>query len=447
MAPLAPRWRWLSAGIALLLAVAVIAGIALIPRAPPDSTAAGARLPNRSIVILPFEDPGGSADEAWFVDAVTRELTTSVGRHKDTLVIGRGTAELYKGKAVDPRIVARELGVRYVVRGWVRRDGERVRLDVAMVDGESGAEQWTRQYDVERARLRETIGDISGGLGKTLFVEMSTSVGQRVARLKPDEVEADDLAMRGYSVYLKSVSADSFAEARQLFERAVAKDPNSVRALSGLSMVSSFGVSMNYWPDRDAAIRRSEEALARLDSVDANHLLTLLARASLVNMRADWEGQYAIARTLMEQYPNEPTAYHHHCSSTLRLGRHAEGIPSCQRAIRVSPRDSRVGIWWGCLAFHQYLVGQYASAAANARESVAAMPKHPFYGLLLAASLVELGRKAEAEQIVRDYMARNPGFETANIPTTMWPAGAAGHSSFVAGRDRIAATLRSLGMP
>ena len=164
-------------------------------------------------------------------------------------------------------------------------------------------------------------------------------------------------------------------------------------------------------------------------------------------MRADWEGQYAVSRALMEQYPNEPTAYHHHCSSLLRLGRHAEGVPSCQRAIRISPRDSRVGIWWGLMAFHQYLLGQHATAVASARESVAAMPKHPFYSLVLAASLVELGRRAEAEEIVRDYMARNPTFETANISTRMWPAGAAGHPGFVSGRDRIAATLRELGMP
>ena len=92
-------------------------------------------------------------------------------------------------------------------------------------------------------------------------------------------------------------------------------------------------------------------------------------------------------------------------------------------------------------------LGQYGAAAASARESVAAMPKHPFYALLLAASLVELDRRAEAEEIVRDYMARNPAFETATIATTLWPTGAAGHPSFAAGRDRIAATLRELGMP
>ena len=149
----------------------------------------------------------------------------------------------------------------------------------------------------------------------------------------------------------------------------------------------------------------------------------------------------------MQQYPNEPTAYHLHCSSLLRLGRHAEGIPSCQRALRISPRDARVGIWWGLIAFHQYLLGQYGAAAASARESVAAMPKDPFNALLLAASLVELGRRSAAEELVRDYMARNPGFETARIATHLWPTGAAGHPSFAAGRDRIAATLRELGMP
>ena len=441
--PLAPHWRWLTAAIALLLALAVAGGLALIPPAGPRDADAGARLPTRSIVVLPFDDPDGSPDDAWFVDAVTADLTSSVGRNKDTLVIGRGTAAGYKGKAVDPRVVARELGVRYVVRGTVRRDGDRVLLDVPMVDGESGAEQWTRQFDIERARLRESISDISGNLSKTLFVEMSTSVGQRIARMKPEEVEADDLAMKGFSVFLKSVSADGFVEARRLFEQAVAKDPNSVRALAGLSLSSSFAVIMNWAPDREVAVTRSEEALARLESIDANHLLTLLSRASLSNMRFDWEGLYVISGTLLEQYPNEPTSHHHRCSALLRFGRFAESIPSCERAIKISPRDSRVGIWWGLMAFDQYLLGQYSSAVASARESVAAMPRHPFYVLVLAASLVELGRRAEAEELARDYMARNPGFETARIPG-MWPAR---HPGFVAGRDRIAATLRGLGIP
>ena len=255
------RARWMSIAGALVLVAAVAAGIALIQR---NRSSTASDVPARSLVVLPLESEGVPAEESWFADAVTLELTRALARWPNVLVIDQGTARGYKGKAVDPREVARELGVRYVIRGAVRRDGERVHLDLALVDGDSGAQRWSEQIEVERARLAQSINDITGGVAKTLTIEVGRAVGERSAKMQPHEVEADDLAMRGFAVFLRGVSKENFLEARQIFEQAVAKDPNSIRGLAGVSLTNSFGAIMHWMPDREASVRRSEETLARL---------------------------------------------------------------------------------------------------------------------------------------------------------------------------------------
>ena len=440
-------WSWIPLVVVLVLVAAVAAGIALIkpnaastPVRPPPLPS---EVPTRSLVVLPLESEGVWREENWFADAVTADLTSTLGRWPSVFVIGRDTARTYKGKTVDPRDVARELGVRYVIRGAVRRDGERVRLDLAMVDGESGAQHWTEQIDVERAQLAQSIDDIKGGIAKALLIEVGRAVGERVAKMEPKQIEADDLAMHGFAIFLRGVSQENFLEARQLFEQSLAKDPNSIRGLAGVSMSNSFGVIMQWMPDRAASVQRAEETLARLVSIDPNGHLTLMSLASLANMRGDWEGVSLVAGTLLEQYPNDPTSHHHRCSSLLRLGSFEESISSCQRAIKISPRDSRVAVWHGLIGMDHFMLGQYAQAADYSRRTVTANPKLTGYWPLLATSLARDGRREEGAGVLKDFIERNPGFETSRIPA-MWYGK---HPSFVEGRDRMIVTLREMGVP
>ncbi len=434
------RARWISIAVALVLVAAVAAGIALIQH---NRSSTASDVPTRSLVVLPLQSEGVPAEESWFADAVTLELTRALARWPNVLVIDQGTARGYKGKVVDPREVARELGVRYVIRGAVRRDGERVRLDLALVDGDSGAQRWSEQIDVERARLAQSIDDIKGGVAKTLTIEVGRSVGERAAKMQPHQVEADDLAMQGFAVFLRGVSKENFLEARQIFEQAVAKDPNSIRGLAGVSLTNSFGAIMHWVPDREASVRRSEETLARLVSLDPGSDLTLMSRASVANMRGDWDGLLLVAGALVEHYPSNPTSHHHRCSALLRLGGFEEAIPSCRRAIRISPRDSRVPIWNGLIGMNYFMLGQYALAVDHVRQTVSANPNIAGYWPVLAASLALDGRREEGEQVLKEFMARHPGFEASELPKR-WGGK---HPRFVEGVDRIVATMREMGMP
>lgn len=208
-------------------------------------------------------------------------------------------------------------------------------------------------------------------------------------------------------------------------------------------MTNSFIAIMHWTPDREAAVRRSEEPLARLVSLDPGSDLTLMSRASVANMRNDWDGLLLVAGELVERYPSNPSSHHHRCSALLRLGQFEAAIPSCQRAIRISPRDSRVPIWTGLIGMNYFMLGQYTLAVDHARRTVAANPNLAGYWPLLAAALALDARRDEAALVVKEFRSRHPEFETSRIPT-LWNGK---HPSFIKGRDLLVATVRELGLP
>ena len=141
---------------------------------------------------------------------------------------------------------------------------------------------------------------------------------------------------------------------------------------------------------------------------------------------------------MIAHFPSDHTSHHHRCSALLRLGRFEESVPSCERALRISPRDSRVPIWHGLIGMNRFMQGRYAEAAERARLTVGGLPHLPFYWLLLAASLERDGQSEEARRVWADFRARHPTFALTQA-TSMWPAT---QPDFVAGRDVIVATVR-----
>jgi TolB-like protein/DNA-binding winged helix-turn-helix (wHTH) protein len=435
-----PRRRPARAWAAGLLALAALLAVAVatwLPREVPPT--------HRTLAILPFESDDPAAGDAWFVDAITGDLNTMVARWRAGLqVVGRGTMAGYKGKAVDPRTVGRELGVAQVLTGRVRREADRVRIAVELVDAADGRVLWAQPFDVARTDLPGSVGDIAGGIAKALNIEIGDVVTRHGARLDAAQADADDLAMRGMSVFLKRVGPDSFEQARQLFEQALARDPRSLRALAGVSLANSMNVSFAYTDDREGSMRRAQQALDRLEAIDPNAHLTLVSRASLRLSASDWAGQLAVGEELVRQFPNDPTSHHHLCSARLRLGRFDEAIAACERAIRISPNESRTPIWNGLIGMNEFMRGRHAAAAERARVPATANANLPFYALLVAVALVHDGRRDEAQRLADEFKARHPMFGLARIEAS-WQVKNA-HPDFAAGRARIVATARELGL-
>lgn len=422
-------------------------GVALLLAAIGGATWAASKLqregpaPARSLAIMPFESAEGT--DAWFVDGIASDLSATLGSWSGLSVVGRGSTAAYTDQRVDPRTVGRELNVRHLLMGKARREGDRVRLAMSLVDTRSGREAWSELRDVPRAELGAWVGDVAGGIARTLALKLGDAIGASTRTLAANEVQADDLAMQGMAEMLRSVSRESFDGSRRTFEQALAIDGNCVRCLAGVALSNTALVSWEWADDRDAAIARAEAMLARLDLIAPGRQLTIMAAFNITLIKRDWPAAMTISDRLAAHYPNDPSSHHYRCSSLLRLGRFEEGIEACARAQRISPRDSRVATWQGLTSFLQFQLGRWRQAEQNARASVLGNPRVAFYSVVLAGALAEQGRTDEAKAVIRDVIARHPDYVVSRIPG-YWQAS---NEQFIAGRNRLAARAKELGLP
>jgi TolB-like protein len=148
-----------------------------------------------SIAVLPFTNMSGDPEQEYFADGLTDDVTTDLSRIADTFVIARNTAFTYKGKSVDAKQIGRELGVRYVLEGSVRRTGDQVHINVQLIDAETGAHVWADRFDTSRANLAEAQSEITGSLARTLNAELVRDIGRRIEQEKAINPDARDLVM------------------------------------------------------------------------------------------------------------------------------------------------------------------------------------------------------------------------------------------------------------
>ena len=190
-----------------------------------------------SIVVLPFANIGGDPEQDYFVDGVTESLTTDLSRISGSFVIGRHTAFTYKGKAVDLKQIGRELNVRYVLEGSVQRGGNRLRVNVQLIDAETGNHLWAERFDKPVADLFDMQDEIVSRLANTLNAQLIAAEARRAERsLHPD---AMDLYFQGMACLNKGLTPEYMAQARGFFERALALDPDNIEALVGTARVDA----------------------------------------------------------------------------------------------------------------------------------------------------------------------------------------------------------------
>jgi TolB-like protein/class 3 adenylate cyclase len=188
-----------------------------------------------SIVVLPFANLSGDPEQDYFVDGVTESLTTDLSRIGGMAVIARNSAFSYKGKAIDVRQVARELNVRYVLEGSVQRSGNRLRVNVQLIDAESGRHLWAERFEKPVAGLFDMQDEIVSRLAHPLGAQLVVAEARRGERsLNPD---ATDLNFQGLACLYKGATPEHLTQARGFFERALAIDPRSIRALVGVASI------------------------------------------------------------------------------------------------------------------------------------------------------------------------------------------------------------------
>src|SRR5215831_4735800 len=215
--------------------------------------------PHLSIVVLPFVNLAGDPEQNYFVDGVTESLTTDLSQMSGMLVIGRNTAFSYKNKPIDLKKIGRELNVRYVLEGSVQRSANRMRVNVQLIDAESGNHLWADRFDKPVADLFDMQDEIVARLANALNAQLIIAEARRAERApSPDSM---DLYFRGMSAYNKGHTPDNLSEARKLFERALVLDPSNVGAIVGAARTHS-AVAGHHMSDDRAAEMAAADALA-----------------------------------------------------------------------------------------------------------------------------------------------------------------------------------------
>jgi TolB-like protein len=225
--------------------------------------------PRLSMVVLPFANIGGDPEQEHFVDGVTESLTTDLSRIRNAIVIGRNTAFTYKGKHVDLKQIGRELSVRYVLEGSVQRAGNRMRVNVQLIDAETGNHLWAERFDKPLADLFDTQDEIVARLAEALNAQLAAAEARRAEQApNPDSM---DLYFQGLAWVNKGGTPDSIAQARSFFDRALTADPDNVDALVGSAAVDAFEGANSLVTDPMAAFATAEAKLTRALSSVPDH--------------------------------------------------------------------------------------------------------------------------------------------------------------------------------
>jgi TolB-like protein/Flp pilus assembly protein TadD len=405
--------------------------------APPSSA------PRLSIVVLPFANIGGGPKQDYFVDGVTECLTTDLSRINGAFVIARNTAFTFKGKAVDVKKLGRELNVRYVLEGSMQRGGNRVRVNVQLVDAETGNHLWAERFDKPVADLFDMQDEIVSRLANTLNAELIAAEARRAERsLHPDAI---DLVFQGRSWFYKGLTPDNMAQARSFFEKATALDPGNVEAmvsLAGVDCSVGGGLMTDDWSARFVA---AEATLTRALSLAPNHARahSLLGAVQMYTKRAaqgiaECEQALALDRNLAGAH----ALFGH---AKYLLGRGAETEAHINQALRLSPRDTTAHRWMAIVGMAKAQLNADIEAVVWLRRGLDANRNNSNAHFQLAAALARLGEPDEARAEVQAGLALDPNFTIRRYRDAT--NARSDNPTFLAGRDRAIEGMRMAGVP
>jgi len=402
--------------------------------------------PRLSIAVLPFANLTGDAAQDYLGDVITEELTTSLSRIPRSFVIARSTAFTYKGKAVDIRQIGRDLGVRYVLEGSQERGGNRMRVNAQLIDADTGAHLWADQFDADRTDLLEMRDEIVTRLSRALEIKLIEADAARVARTQPGDPDAEQLAMRCQAALVTSLPGTKEADAGyQLCERALERDANNVRALIDLSFKFIDRTLTMQSPDRDADIRHADELVSTALAIDPNAYAAHLAKAEILVAQQRFEEAIVEAERSLALNPSFVSAYSALCTASSFLGRPQEAVDYADKAMRLSPRDPLLYVFYLEKGFALSLLQRDDQAIDWLRRAVAAAPQWPLPQALLAAALSLTGHDEEAREVLKRYLSLSA---TTAKTVAQWKGQLPSNNPlFVAYAERLVEGLRNAGLP
>ncbi|MDF2766493.1 MAG: adenylate class-3/4/guanylyl cyclase [Rhodospirillales bacterium] len=400
-------------------------------------SAAGAPPKKTGIVVLPFTNMSGEAEQDYFSDGITEDITTSLSKLSQLLVIARNSAFTYKGRAVKVQQVGAELGVQYVVEGSIRRAGDRVRITAQLIDAGTGGHLWADRYDRDLTDIFALQDEVTREIVAALAVKLTADEQRRLVRKPIENLEAYDLFLRGREAWWRH-TRQSNLEAHAMFERTIALAPGYSPAYAFLSFTNNQDY-VNGWTERpqesqERAFQLAQKAVG-LDESDATARIAI-GVAQL--WRREHEEAIANAKASLVLDPNHAQGYFLLGWALHYAGRHEEAIDNLNRSIRLDPHYP--GVLLHFIAQAHFALRRFNEAAALLKRRLLRDPDSDISRVLLASCYGHLGQSDHARAEWAAALQINPGYSLEHRRRVL-PYKDAGDF------ERIVDGLRKAGLP
>jgi TolB-like protein len=379
-------------------------------------------------------------------DGVTESLTTDLSRISGSFVIGRHTAFTYKGKAVkgkavDLKQIGRELNVRYALEGSVQRCGDRLRVNVQLVEAETTAHLWADRFDKAVVGLFDMQDEIVSRLANMLDAQLTEQEARRSER--SPQPNSMDLYFRGKALLYKGWAPEYLEQAHGNFERALVLDPKNVEAMAWMAAVDVIVGSNCIADDRTARFAAAEAIVPRALSLAPNHAFSHAVLGEVLSHTGGGVQAIAAHRRALELDHNLVEAHAGNGRAKLFMGRGAETEAHMNEAFRLSPRDVFAYDWMMVTGFSKLQVEADIEAASWFHRSVEANCNHPLAHFGLAAALGLLGSLEEAKAAAMAGLTLNPSFSIHRLRNTAH----GNNPTYLAKRERVYKGMRLAGVP
>jgi len=394
------RWRY-----AALLALALAATVGITIAALPIRRDYSLMSPRASIMVLPFRNASNDPEQDYFADAVTDDLTTDLSRLSDTSVISPATAFTYKGKAVDPREIGREFGVRYLLQGSIRKAGLKLQTNAQLTETVSLAQIWADRFDNDITDLAELQDAVTGRIASSLNIQLIKAENRRALAQRTADPDAVDLRLRAMALLVTSNTPEHALSARQYLEESLRLNPQAAESWGELAavLVNDY---LNHWNEAKSSpegakdlLRRAGEAVQEALRIDPTIAMAHHADGFVRRAKGDHQGALNAFERAVQLDPNFARAYSQKANQLVMVGRPSEAPPLVLKAITLSPRDPYIGGFYWVIGRAYFVMKDYENAIVWLRKSVEVLPNIWFNRAYLLAAYAHTGRHQGPEGV------------------------------------------------
>jgi len=441
-------WGWQKAAL-VAVAVLILAGVAAAlwhyywrPTHPPMEVASVEKmafpLPDKpSIAVLPFVNMSGDPKQEYFSDGLTDQIISGLSKMPDLFVIARNSTFTYKGKPVKVQKVAEDLGVKYVLEGSVQKTADRIRITTQLIDATTGHHLWSERYDRDLEDIFAIQDDITMEIMKAMRVELRGAQARIWAKHETTNLEAYEKYFKGGGYFRRFTKGDN-AQARQLYEEAIALDPRFAAAYALVGWThffdGRFGWSESRVKSMGMAFQFAQKALEIDANIDFAH--TILSAVYLV--KRQYEKAVAAAEHALTLNPNSAHVYNTMAGVLGCSGRWEDSIAYAKKAIRLDPFPTITAFHWLGRAY--FMTGQFDEAILTFKKALGVSPNYLPGHAFLTACYSSLDREAEAGAAAEEVLRINPKFCLESYAKTL----PYNNKSDI---ERYMAALRKAGLP